>query len=144
MSFFAVYEGFFILLLLSNLQSIQSLLNIFNSVSATALTIGKGKGKEQSISVGAALSLSAINEDLTTVLSNEDSYRKAAEDDAQESSTWTPANLYIYCDKAVAKVCVDRVFLFIIPIFLCDCTSYLDYKVFNCTVHYFLAFICNT
>jgi len=72
-------------------------------VSATALSIGKGNGKEQSISIGAALSLSAINEDLTTVLSNDESYKKIADGDVQEASAWTPANLYIYCDKAVAK-----------------------------------------
>ena len=69
------------------------------------MSIGKGNGKEQSISIGAALSLSAINEDLTTVLSNDESYKKIADGDVQEASAWTPANLYIYCDKAVAKVC---------------------------------------
>ena len=71
---------------------------------ATAISIGKGKGKGQSISVGAALSLSAINEDLTSVISGDDTFHKIADGAAQDSNNWKPANLYIYCDKAIAKV----------------------------------------
>lgn len=67
------------------------------------MTIGKGKSREQSISVGAALSLSAINEDLTSVFTDRNSQERATEDSAQ-AENWKPANLYIYCDKATAKV----------------------------------------
>ncbi|XP_065070584.1 myotubularin-related protein 5-like [Rhopilema esculentum] len=72
-------------------------------VCATALSMGKGKGKEQSISAGAALSLSAINEDLTSVLSGDDTYNKIASEAENDSNNWKPSNLYLYCDKAVAK-----------------------------------------
>ena len=71
--------------------------------------MGKGKGKEQSISAGAALSLSAINEDLTSVLSGDDTYNKIASEAENDSNNWKPSNLYLYCDKTVAKVCSECV-----------------------------------
>ena len=38
------------------------------------------------------------------MLNDDESYKKVTDGDAQESNNWKPANLYIYCDKAIAKV----------------------------------------
>ena len=73
-------------------------------VNATSLTIGKSNAKAQSISVGAALSISAINDDLSAVLSGQDEFSKLSDKATQEEKDWKPSNLYIFCDKAVAKV----------------------------------------
>lgn len=71
--------------------------------------MGKGKTKEQSISVGAALSLSAINEDLSFLQSEGEQHKKTT--DCVTDDDWRPANLYIYCDKSIAKVQVSLHFI---------------------------------
>eukprot|EP00794_Sanderia_malayensis_P018071 gene18071-19880_t len=76
------------------------------TVNATSLMLGKGKAKAQSISTGAALSLSAINEELSAVLSHieDDPSLKIENGTAHDpADIWKPANLYVYCDKAIAK-----------------------------------------
>ncbi len=72
-------------------------------MNATALTIGKGKGKAQSISEGAALSLSAISDELSSVLADGE-MPNMADCVVQVTDAWKPSNLYIFCDKATAKV----------------------------------------
>lgn len=75
--------------------------NTFNSVFLVkASQLHTYKGKTQSVSTGAALSMHALANDFGSLLDGSDHFNKRIADEVSQISQWEPANLYIVTDKA--------------------------------------------
>ena len=75
-----------------------------STVNATQLF--KVKGKLQKVSTGAALSVQAMANDHATFFEGSETIQQVI-DEKREIQYWKPAHLYVFTDRATAKVCVS-------------------------------------
>ena len=73
-------------------------------VGATQLF--KMKGKLQKVSSGAALSVQAMANDHATYFEGSETIQQVIDEKA-EIQNWKPAHLYVFTDRAIAKVSSD-------------------------------------
>ena len=78
----------------------ESTFNFVFLILVNASRLHTYKGKTQSVSTGAALSMHALANDFGSLFDGSDHFNKRIADEVSQISQWEPANLYIVTDKA--------------------------------------------